>query len=372
MKKLIIIFTLYCINSYSQKELVIKGSIFDIQDNSTILLKKNNIILDSTYLKNNEFFLNSRLNIEPSDVILVVKNNYKTYEVPLFLGNEKVSITCSINDFPFSIKTNGSKYDNDRFEYMQKIEELYKNEDQLLGEINNYKLNNAYNDSINNIYHSKTIPKGLIIKLHENFQKEITEFIKSKNDSYFALKILNLAKENYSKKELENILNQFNKKLQYNYDYTSLKNFINNYDIEINDRFIDFEALNADGNIVKFSNYFKNDYILLNFSSMYCSWCEDAKPSLQKLKDKLGNKIQIINFYIDEEPLETIKFLSNKNPAWEILWDPERKLPTEYMNYKIQGTPTFYLFNKQGFLIKKIEKETLNIDQQIENIINNQ
>ena len=371
MKKSLIIFILSFLNSSAQQSFEIKGEVIDLNEKVSVYIKKNEIILDSTYLKNNQFVLKGKLDIEPDDLILIIKSPNQTYEAPLYIGNEKISLKSSINDFPNNIKTEGSKYDGDRFEYMNKITKLYKQEKLFLDELERHKINNTLTDSIVNTYYSNEIPKGKITLVHENFQNEITEFIKTKINSNFALKLLNLSKENFNKKDLEQMLNNFNSNFKYNYDYTSIKNFLNNFDLEENDKFIDFEAYNSEGKTVLFSSYFTSDYVLLNFSSMYCHWCEEAKKSLTDLKKKLGDKIKIINFYIDEEPSESDTLLNQKTTDWEIIWDPERKLSNDYMKYKIQSTPTFYLFDNQGYLIKKIDKNTTKIDQQIENIINN-
>lgn len=369
MKKILTLTLLTCISSYAQNSFEINGRINDIKENAIVYIKTNNSFLDSCYVKNKEYVLTGKLLSEPSDVLLIIKENTQSYEIPLFIGNEKISIDNSLKDLPFNIKTKGSKYDGDRFEYMSKIKEVYTAEDKLLAEVENHKLNNTLNDSIYASYFSENNPKGILIQLRENYEQEILRFIKNRPNSHFALRLLNITKEKYNKKELEDLLNQFNKDLQFSYDYTSVKNHLNNYDIEVGDKFIEFEAYNSDNVTVKFSSFFTTDFTLLNFSSMYCHWCEEAKIGLNTIKEKFKTQIQIINFYIDEEPNDVENFLNKKSSNWEIIWDPERKLSKEYMNYKIKTTPTFYLFNKQGYLIKKIEGNTRNFEKIIEETI---
>lgn len=370
MKKYLIYFLLSTTSNYAQDAFEIHGKFNYVKENSKVYIKTNNIILDSTHIKNKQYILTGKLFSEPNDVVIVIKDEKQTYEIPLYIGNEKIQLENSIDDLPFNIKTKGSKFDGDRFEYMSKIKKMYLAEDKLLAEVENHKLNNTLNDSIYSLYFSETKPKGSIIQLRESYEQEISDFIKNKQNSHFALRLLNITKEKYNKKELEELLKGFNKDLQFTYDFTSIKNHLNNYDIEINEKFLDFDAYNSDGKVVKFSSFLTTDFILLNFSSMYCHWCQEAKVGLNTIKDKFKNKIQIINFYIDEEPNDIETFLSKKSINWEIIWDPQRKLSKEYMNYKIKTTPTFYLFNKKGYLVKKIEGNTKDFESEIENVIN--
>jgi len=373
MKKITTIAFLAYLQCHAQGSFEIRGELRDAPENCTVLIEKNNVIIDSIKLQKSQFILKGNLDIEPSDVELIVKSKQETYNVPLYIGNENIQFSNSITDFPFNVKLDGSKYDDDRYIYMKNVEVLHQQLEKFKMEVETHNINGTLNDSIQAMYFGKTIPKGLIEQAYTKFDQEAKNFINSKKDSHFALKILNLSKESYSKNDLETTLNQFDTSLQFTFDYVSVKNHLKNYDIEVNSRYIDFEAYNTDNEIITFSSFFEDQFVLLNFSSMYCQWCDEAKTGLKALKNKLVNKIKIVTFYIDEEPTEFQTFLKQKSSDWEILWDPERKLPKNYMNYKIQSTPTFYLFDRQGFLIKKIEKDTKNLDKEIENLIfNNQ
>ena len=316
MKQSLIIFILSFLNSSAQQGFEIKGELIDLNEKVSVYIQKNEIILDSVNLKNNQFVLKGKLLTEPDDLLLIIKGQNQIYEAPLYIGNEKISLKSSTNDFPLNIKTYGSKYDGDRFEYMTKITKLYKQEKLLLDELEKHKINNTLTDSIVNTYYSNEIPRGKITLVHENFQNEITEFIKTKNNSNFALKLLNLSKENFSKKDLEQMLNNFNSNFKYNTDYTLIKNYLNNFDLEENEQYINFEAYNTEGKSVLFSSYFTSDYVLLNFSSMYCHWCEEAKKSLTELKKKLGQVLKNLTnncISLNTAPYMSSKFICDNN-----------------------------------------------------------
>lgn len=100
---------------------------------------------------------------------------------------------------------------------------------------------------------------------------------------------------------------------------------------------------------------FRGKFVLLNFMATWCHWCRKEMPHLQKLHDQFKDEDFIIMaVYSDREGAKAVKpfikksgytFTENSGIYNSGLLDPTGRVTNMY---RVTGTPTTYLINKNG------------------------
>lgn len=354
----------------AQKSFKISGVLEGFDDHATVLVQKQNITLDSTTLKNNQFELKGSLEDFPASVYLMVKQKKSTKYAELYIGNEKITLKNSIGDFPFDVKTQGSSYDNDRYLYAQKTKALERERRELLDRMWILRDEKKWNDSLQKAYWSREEPKGLLVTVDENLENVRNQFIEDHINSYYGLSLLETYKTEITESKIKSLLKKVSPKFSKSVYVRSITSHLTNPELKIGEKFYDFTAYNQNQKPTRFSNYFNTKFVLLDFSTLYCGWCLQAIPDMEKLQENNRAKIDIITFYVDKN-IKGFEGLEKKHsPNWNILWDKEGRFSDTYAKYKVNGTPTFYLFSNDGKLVKKYDGYSEDMFQEIEKIIN--
>lgn len=320
---------LLCNLLQAQEGFEITGQFTQLSKKAKVFIHYQDQVLDSCAVKNQVFSLRGQLPPGPNDVLLRVKDGDLILQAPLYIGNEKLTIHASKDDFPYDIQAIGSSYDTDRYHYMQSI---------------------------------KNKPKDAINELMQQF---ITTHI----NTPFGIKLFDMAKKSFKKEEIEVLFNQIKPNLKFTPAVLSIQNYLQTLDLEPGNAFINFNAFDVDKREFEFAKTFNGKPVLLIFSSLYCHWCENTIPLLEKMHKKLGNQLNIVVFYMDDEVDDVVNFSNKAANPWISIWDPTRTF-SNYMQYNVYATPTFYLFDTQGRLIDKIEGFTAHIDELIEGKLN--
>lgn len=351
--------------SFANAQFKITGEIEGAPEKSTILIQVNNITIDSTLLVNKKFELKGNLENVPADVLLLVKNDSLFQYASLYIGNENVEMKAHLHDFPFDIKLKGSAYDNERYMYAQLDKPLQIERKVLLNKMWALQNKNQWNDSLQAAYWSRKEPLGLITKIDNQSDLLRLEFIKKNINSYFGLSLLESAKTQINSKLIEDLLNQLEPEFSKTVYFKSIQSHLYNPDLKIGDSYYNFTAYDQNQRSVKFSHYFNGKYVLLDFSTIYCGFCMAAIPALEKMKKEYGDHLEIITFYVDQNIKGFDGLAKKHSPNWAILWDKEGRFSETYAKYKIYGTPTFYLFDPNGKLVKMIDGYSSELIQKV-------
>nr|WP_243464493.1 DUF4369 domain-containing protein [Riemerella anatipestifer] len=117
-KILTLILVLLCSLANSQNSFKISGKLKGFKENALVKIDRENIALDSCYLKDGNFKLKGSLKQSPSLVFLTIKNGEEWVYSSFFIGNENITINAEIKNFPYNVRAEGSKYDDLRYEFI--------------------------------------------------------------------------------------------------------------------------------------------------------------------------------------------------------------------------------------------------------------
>lgn len=365
-----LLFILFFIPINAQKGFKISGVLEGFDENAIVKIEKQGLIIDSCYLKNKKFQLKGFLEDAPSMVYLYVGMGNEAKHLSFFIGNEDVIINAEKQDFPYDVQPQGSKFDRERYLSDQQEKKLTMERSRLVKNMFLLRDEKKWNDSLQNTYWSRKEPYGIIIKIDKELKTIRNEFIRSNINSYYGLNMLNWYKTEIPLNEVQELLDKVRPELRNSIYFKTIESHVKYSDLKIEDKFYDFSVVDQNEKAVKFSDYFNGKYILLDFSTLYCSWCLKAIPKLDELKNNNSNKLDVVTFYVDKQRKDFDGLVKKHSKGSNVVWDQEGKFSETYAKYKVFATPTFYLFSPDGKLVEKFDGYTDELGEKIQGIIN--
>jgi len=344
MEKIIVLICLIVVNySYSQdgksnyqknNSFKLTASIQNLKDSLWVGLTKMDRrnfyseIIDSTMSINGSFKFQGKL-ISPSEYMIDIID-YEKREIKrlyLWLENSEITIIGNYNDFE-NAQVHGSRLTTLSKDY-ENIAELYRNQIKR-GEINS----NNYKKKLN--------------------KKRVDFLFKNLNNSVSLAYFLYFT-DNVSKDSLQLFYSKLDKKFKNSKNGITLKNSFEIEKIKIGNPFIDIEAKDLEGNIVKLSD-FKGKIIVLDFWAYWCHYChEQNQEEFPKLKEKYKNEdFVIISYSVDVNKQDWEKSSKSDNIDWINISNLEGVTDKYVTQYGVQGYPTSFIIDKDGTVLKQI------------------
>lgn len=105
---------------------------------------------------------------------------------------------------------------------------------------------------------------------------------------------------------------------------------------------------------IKLSQFKNKKNVLLNFTATYCGPCWKTYPQMDKIQKKYASDLKVISIHGDEKKDTWYKIAKRLKINFEAatIWDIEEKEKIKGI-YKIKQYPTFFIINKDGFIIDK-------------------
>jgi thiol-disulfide isomerase/thioredoxin len=351
----------------------INTNIKGLSENSKVVLSEtlSQKILDSAFAKNDSFKFKGYLDntpIELSIVILPIEKNGQAKSTSIFMGNEKIDITATSAEFSSTLKIKGSEYNKLKIELAQKSEPANAEYDKNIEKMISIRQNENWNDSLQNVYWGKD---GIFDKIDNRLIQVSKELAEENLNTHFGVRLLYRLRDDVTKEYLLKQFKKIDSELK-NTEYArAIKLTLETEPLIDNDKFFNFTAENQDGEIVEFKDYFNDErYILLEFYAPHCPWCKLALPEIKELANNNSDSLKVITFFVDDNKEDWQRTNKINKIPWESLWDKDGRYSRTYIQYRIQGTPTYFLFDSDGKIITKwtgFNKETVaNIKQRIE------
>jgi thioredoxin-related protein len=356
----IVIIQIVLISCNKKESLEIHSSLRGLEDGTTVILidKISKSILDSTYVKDNHFTLNGGTLQEPRAISINVYSKKKEKYIELFVGNEEITIDGDIDKLLDggainSLDIKGSVHNL----YKAKLDSLTYGFsiqlNKLQAKLINQMKNGMTRDSMMSIYWGKN---GVFTKIQAEREKVEKTFIEEHINSFYALYILARYrnKDFFTKEEVRQFISKVGNLYKNSIYGDALITYLKVPVAKENDYYYDFVAEDLHGNDVRLTKIIGDNYTLLNFASPYCSFSERATISLNQLLEKDVPKVKIINFYIDGSKEVLKEYAKKNNIRGTIIHHKYSTLSKAYTVYGKEGiTPTFYLIDKNGKIIKK-------------------
>lgn len=132
----------------------------------------------------------------------------------------------------------------------------------------------------------------------------------------------------------------------------SIARFISlNKDLQIGDKYADFEQENPDGEKIRLSD-FEGKYVLLEFWASSCSPCRASNPSLVKEYDKYqGQGFEILGVSLDQDRDKWIKAIEKDGLTWENVSDLKGSENEAALIYGVNGIPDNLLIDENGIIV---------------------
>ncbi len=357
MKKIFLLFLLIITGAFAQKKqqnfITIEGDVTGFKDGDKINLvdQYNGITLGLTNIKNNKFKFDKIKVEDATQFYIGIGEDGEWYDIKTFFSeiNTTLKIVGDKKNLENCMIIN-SKLNDKHIEFNSISTKLNKKIDSIYNEVVELKKQGKWDTIIRKKYRG---PNGIVDKIEGailNKQKEY--FFKNSNTIFAQKHLLRYYISDFSISELNAFyfsLTKENKKNKYG---KLIQTYINNKQLLLGDSFYDISAEDENGIIHNFSDIIKDKYTLISFTSPYCPYNVDSIKDLLKLEIDSKEKINIVTYYIDSDKKEWIDFNKEKKIDWICLWNNNMRFSEAVAKYHISGTPTFYLFDKKGKMIK--------------------
>ncbi|WP_158961711.1 TlpA family protein disulfide reductase [Myroides fluvii] len=359
MKKILLLFLALGLSTLTsaQEKLHLNGKLKGLTEDAKLSLSSGNEEIEFQ-AKDGKFNVEMQLSEAPTSIYLYVEQVGDSYYTSFFVGNESITIDGSISDFPHNIEAMGSQYDGVRYQNYVINKKFNDEIEQLQVEAQNLMQKGISSDSIALAYYSNVEPLGKVQKILKQVEENDYEFLKQYVNTAYGRFMLPFTMESYTTEQMKTLLDLVELQYKNTKEVEFSQTLIDYKTLEVGDKYYNFTALTREGQTVQFSDYFKGKYVLLDFSTMHCGYCQRAAPQTAKVADELSAKMDYVTYYVDNFPVTMDMYYELKGNKGVLLWNKKGRLDLAIAKYKQRGTPHYVLFDPEGNFVNVLEGYT--------------
>ncbi|WP_136468451.1 TlpA disulfide reductase family protein [Flagellimonas onchidii] len=325
----------------------IEGQVTGFPDSTMVYLKnmETDSDFDSTMVMGNTFKFEGELPDIPLQVWFHSRIDQQFVYTNLFMGNDHMSLTGDIKDFPWNVNVSGSNLHNDFMALQGLTRELDIERDTMVR--NFFKLPNDQREN-------KWKNLSSRMKSIDSTTKAIKiDFIRNNPDSHSSIINLGYLKNSIPKDSVEKFYNAYTPTIKASKYAKIVSIFLEDKILEKNDDYYDFTALSQENDSIQLSELRKGKYILLDFTAYNCGPCIMAAKELREIDQTHSDSLNIVSFSNDIKKEDWLKSLERDSVTWPSLWDGKGRYSKTAIKYGVNGFPTFFLIDPSGKIIDK-------------------
>ncbi|WP_276482521.1 TlpA disulfide reductase family protein [Paraflavitalea pollutisoli] len=347
MNKLICLLLLHLAVASSQAQYQIDAHLTGFPDGTVFYLKDIDAdqVLDSAALQQGRIFFTGTFEDGPRGLWLYHSSPQQFYYCNLFMGNEKLLVQADKKDMPYNVRITGSciqatetlldlqtaPYNASRDSLVQLAMPLMMKGEQPSRQDSLWKLIRVIDDSVEHI---------------------TQRFISGHINSYAGIRWLNYRKSKMDSSRIQSLLDQLRPEFRDHRYAQTVATFLRvGATLKKGDPSRDFIAHDSLGKPYQLSAY-RGKYVLLNFSTTYCSPCMQSKEELKTADSTYRQELQLITFNADASRETWLKGVRRDHPAWPAVSDGKGPASETVMKYGATGYPTFVLLDPQGKIVQ--------------------
>lgn len=352
----------------AQDKLHISGKITGI-DNKTKLTLENNFKKVTFQLKDGVIDVEMELTVVPTLVFMMLEHEGQQKYTTFFVGNEAIVLNGSIDDFPNNIKAENSKYDDLRYQEHLITKELNERIESLSAEARAMIEKGTIRDSVYKIYMNDVEPLGRITKVMKEVEQKSADFIKDNINTDYGRYSLRYCLSQFTPEEIREIAPLIDPKYMNTEEVRFVYSIVDSNTLEEGDKYYDFIAKEINQKDVTFSDYFIGKYVLLDFSTLHCGYCQEAAPKSVKLADNLEKQLTYVTYYVDHDLEGFNEYYKLKESKGNLIWNKGGRLEPILGKYRQNGTPRYMLFDNEGKLVKDFLGFQENFEEQLRELM---
>lgn len=329
----------------AENSLTVSGTITGVADGTPVFCTyENGIPAGKCNVIKGKFEIPFSIEKEPCNIRLRIVSGNIENETSFFVGKNSVVVDFNIDSID-NRKVIGSLYEDEisayHDYYMKNKLNVYDLQQKIISD----------KDKMSKAELSKTF--HTIDSMESCNQTVVKNYIRNHHDNFASVLALDNEMDKLPKDTTIALFKQLNPKYKLSQSGISISEYISQPKIvEEGDDFIDFEAIDKNDKTHKLSEI-KGKYILLEFTSVHCYACVNAKKELAGLHQKYVNNLDIVSFYVDDDKSDWLKSLKEDKTQWLCLWDGKGDKSPTHIAYGVGGIPMFYLINPKGKVVKK-------------------
>ena len=264
-------------------------------------------------------------------------------KVPLFIGNDKMSLSGTIEDLK-GIKVTGSPSNDDFMEFQATFNPYFEKLNNVMKIMQSHTPEAAAKqDSLTKVFHGLT----------DAVFKELDGFIQRKPNSYvsaFALIVVNQLTEDVMAQERR--LQSLAAAVRKGYYAQYLQKQLDDAKIgAVGTAEIDFTQNDTSGRAVSLSS-FKGKYVLVDFWASWCGPCRMENPNVVSMYRKFRDKnFTVLGVSLDKAKEPWVKAIKDDGLAWTQVSDLKYWYNDAAAKYHIQAIPQNLLVDPTGKIV---------------------
>ena len=331
-----------CDNSekmHTSNSFKILGNVKNIPDSAIVIIRANNINLDSALVLNEKFELTGTLD-EPAKAFLFIPstNDYGF----LWVENAEIIFNAESGNF-LNAKITGSQTQVENDKLLVKESLIIVKRDSLE--------NLLYSEKINL---EREAIKEELNKLQQDLKQEYISLVKNNPASYVSAFILNVYKTTWGKEQVEPLYQAFNEKIKNSSYGQSIKSYLElNINPKVGNKYADFESTDTNGKTIKLSDI-KAKAVLLDFWAAWCFPCREENKNLVKVySDYKKYGFEIFGVSGDTEKESWLDAINKDKLIWTNVFDEKGMDSKPFLIYGINGIPDNFLINSEGVIVAR-------------------